>query len=287
MPFVTDDPNMLDDWLVAGPASALAGACEAAPRATRLLGETLHLWSDAAGTPQCRLGTEALAVQSRHGYLWVCPSGKPVRPLFDFPEHGEAGRRIVDCGGIGVAVSGLRVIENFLDMAHFPFVHADILGKVPHTEVARYQVQVDPGTGEIWATDCRFWQPRASAAHEGGSEVIYKYRVMQPLTAMLYKSSSRNGELDAIGLFLQPLDDEHVIAHTLLACYDATSTDAELIAFQHTIFGQDKPILENHAFKRMPLEGRAETPTRGDTSSVTYRRWLRERGMRFGVRQAA
>jgi len=280
MPFVTDDSNMLDDWLVVGPAAPM-------PRTTRLLGETVQLRTDADGAPHCCLGDRPLAVQSRYGYLWVCPSGRPARPLFEFPEYAEPGRRIVDCGGIGVAVSGLRVIENFLDMAHFPFVHADYLGKVPHTEVAQYEVQVDPGSGEIWATDCRFWQPRASAAHDSGSEVLYKYRVMQPLSAMLYKSSFRAGELDAIGLFLQPIDDEHVIAHTVLACYDEDSTNAELIAFQHTIFGQDKPILENHAFKRMPLEGRAETPTRGDTSSVTYRRWLRERGMRFGVRAAA
>jgi phenylpropionate dioxygenase-like ring-hydroxylating dioxygenase large terminal subunit len=287
MPFVTDDPNMLDDWLVVGPTAALGGTSEQQPHAARLLGETLSLWAAADGTPQCRLGAQPLAVQSRYGYLWVCPSGRPTRALFEFAEYAEPGRRIIDCGGIGVAVSGLRVIENFLDMAHFPFVHADYLGKVPHTEVAQYQVQVEPVTGEIWATDCRFWQPRASAAHDSGSEVLYKYRVMQPFSAMLYKSSFRAGALDAIGLFLQPIDDEHVVAHTLLACYDDDSTDAELIAFQHTIFGQDKPILENHAFKRMPLEGRAETPTRGDTSSVTYRRWLRERGMRFGVRAAA
>jgi phenylpropionate dioxygenase-like ring-hydroxylating dioxygenase large terminal subunit len=280
MPFATDDPNMLDDWLVAGAATP-------EPRTTRLLGETVRLWSDADGTPQCRLGERPLAVQSRYGHFWVCPSGRPARPLFDFPEYGQPGRRAIDCGGIGVAVSGLRVIENFLDMAHFPFVHADYLGKVPHTEVAQYQVNIEPATGEIWATDCRFWQPRASAAHDSGSEVFYKYRVMQPFSAMLYKSSSRAGELDAIGIFLQPVDEERVIAHTLLACYDDVSTDAELIAFQQTIFGQDKPILENHAFKRMPLEGRAETPTRGDTSSVTYRRWLRERGMRFGTRAAA
>jgi len=280
MPFVTDDPNMLDDWLVVGPAGG-------PPRTTRLLGETLHLHTDADGTPHALLGNDALTVQSRYGFLWVCPSGRPARPLFAFPEHEEPGRRLVDCGGLGVAVSGLRVIENFLDMAHFPFVHPDYLGKVPHTEVARYNVEVDAATDEIWATDCRFWQPRASAAHDTGSEVFYKYRVMQPFSAMLYKSSSRPDALDAIGLFLQPVDDEHVIAHTLLACFDDVSTDAELIAFQHTIFGQDKPILENHAFKRMPLEGRAETPTRGDTTSVTYRRWLRERGMRFGTARAA
>lgn len=287
MPFTTDDPNMLDDWLVVGPVTMLAGSSSRHPRTARLLGATVSLWSDADGTPQCLLDSQPLTVQPHYGFLWVCPSDHPARPLFAFPEYNEPGRRLIDCGGLGVAVSGLRVIENFLDMAHFPFVHPDYLGKVPHTEVAPYQVQVDPATGEIWATDCRFWQPRASAAHDSGSDVLYKYRVMQPFCAMLYKSSTRPDALDAIGLFLQPVDDEHVIAHTLLAYFDDISSDAELIAFQHTIFGQDKPILENHAFKRMPLEGRAETPTRGDTTSVAYRRWLRERGMRFGTRAAA
>jgi phenylpropionate dioxygenase-like ring-hydroxylating dioxygenase large terminal subunit len=183
-------------------------------------------------------------------------------------------------------VSGLRVVENFLDMAHFPFVHTDYLGKVPRTEVAEYKVRIEPGTDEIWATDCRFWQPKSSSAHTAGSEVLYKYRVMQPFSAMLYKSSHREGELDAIGLFVQPVDEDHVIAHTLLAYFDDTSTDAQLIAFQHTIFGQDKPILENHALRRMPLESRLETPTRADAMSVAYRRWLRTRGMRFGVHVA-
>lgn len=286
MPFITDDPNMLDDWLIVGPARLLAGTTPEHPCLRALLGERVALWADADGAPRCRLGPQPLFVESHYGYLWVCPGGRPARPLFAFPEFAEPGRRILDCGGIGVKASGLRVIENFLDMAHFPFVHPDYLGKVPHTEVAKYQVDIDPATGEIWATDCRFWQPRASAAHDSGSEVLYKYRVMQPFSAMLYKSSLQPGAVDAIGLFLQPVDEDHVIAHTALAYFDEVSSDAELIAFQHTIFGQDKPILENHLLKRMPLEGRIETPTRGDTTSVTYRRWLRERGMRFGVHRA-
>ena len=38
MPFATNDPNMLDDWLVVGPAPA-----PSASRTTRLLGETVQL----------------------------------------------------------------------------------------------------------------------------------------------------------------------------------------------------------------------------------------------------
>lgn len=50
-----------------------------------------------------------------------------------------------------------------------------------------------------------------------------------------------------------------------------------------TIFGQDKPILENHREKRLPLDPRAEMPVRADATSVTYRRWLAGLGVRYGA----
>ena len=53
--------------------------------------------------------------------------------------------------------------------------------------------------------------------------------------------------------------------------------------FQQTIFGQDKPILENQLPKRLPLDPRAETPIRADKSAIVYRRWLSKQGIRYGV----
>ena len=40
---------------------------------------------------------------------------------------------------------GPRVIENFLDVGHFPFVHAGFLGDPEHTEVGDYEVESDGG----------------------------------------------------------------------------------------------------------------------------------------------
>ncbi len=284
MGFASDDRNMLDEWLTLGPALSLRGTQAGSPRRTRLMGAEILLWRDDQGQVQAREGGQALLAMERYGYLWVCPSGQPSRPLFDCPEYAEPGRRIVDCGGFGVAVSGLRVVENFLDMAHFPYVHTHFLGNVPHTEVLDYKVTVDAATQEIWATECRFWQPKASASAADGVLAEYKYRVMQPMSAMLYKTCvQRKDALDAIGLFVQPVDEEHSIAYVLLMYFEDELSDTDLIAFQHLIFAQDKPILENHALKRMPLTGGLETPTRADTTSVFYRRWLRNRGQRFGV----
>lgn len=288
MSFATDDRNMLDEWLTVGPAAALVGCSARDPRVTRLLGATVHLWNNADGEAQARLGEQPLRIMNRYGYLWICPSGEPARPLFELPEYDELGRRIVDCAGVGVAVSGLRVVENFLDMAHFPFVHPNFLGTVSHTEVLDYSVEVDADTQEIWATDCRFWQPRASAAASDGVLASYRYRVMQPFSAALYKTCvHRSDALDAIGLFVQPLEEDRSIAYVLLLYFEDQLSDTELIGFQQLIFAQDKPILENHAIKRLPLEAGIEAPARADATSFVYRRWLRSRGLRYGVHSVA
>lgn len=284
MPFITSDPNFLQDWLTVGPVSRLKGTSENAPRSTTLLGNAVSLWLDESGQVHARADDTALLSQVQYGYVWVCPSGEPAKPLFAFPEYAEAGRRIVDCDGFGVAVSGLRMVENFLDMGHFPFVHSSYLGAVPHTEVAPYKVDIHPDTDEIWATDCSFYQPRTSGSATEGINAKYVYRVMQPMTAMLYKSCfGRTDALDAIGLFVQPVDDESIIAYVLLAYFDDVTSETDLIAFQHTIFGQDKPILENQVPKRMPLQLGRETPARCDATSITYRRWLKGRNVSFGA----
>ena len=284
MPFSTQDPNVREDWLTIGAARTLAGHTAARPWNTQLLGNTVRAWRDSNGEAIAQADGRQLPLLERYGYLWVWTGDGPQRPLFALPEFDEPGRRIVDCGGIGVATSGLRVVENFLDMGHFPYVHTGTLGKVPHTEVAPYRVEIDPQTGEIWALDCHFFQPRASASAADGIDAQYRYRVMQPFTAALYKSCpNRAGAQDVIGLFVQPLDDEHVIAHVLLVYFEDRLSDAEMIAFQHMIFGQDKPILESQRPRRLPLHGPLEAHMRCDLTSATYRRWLRARGMRFGV----
>jgi hypothetical protein len=37
----------------------------------------------------------------------------------------------------------------------------------------------------------------------------------------------------------------------------------------------------------LPLEPRAETPTRADASSIAYRRWLKEKGYSYGTAAGA
>jgi phenylpropionate dioxygenase-like ring-hydroxylating dioxygenase large terminal subunit len=227
--------------------------------------------------------TDFLPVKLAYGYVWTC-LGTPSADIFPIDEYLEPDRRNLNAASIGVNVSGPRAIENFLDMGHFPYVHTDILGVEPHTEVKEYDVEVSEDRDEIVATRCRFYQPMASTASSGGADVEYVYRVPHPYCSVLYKSSGQDpSRMDVIALFVQPVSQERIRAHMLLCIIDDSSEERIMRRFQQTIFGQDKPILENQYPKKLPLDPRAETPIRADKSAIAYRRWLRSKGVTYGV----
>ncbi|MBP2551139.1 phenylpropionate dioxygenase-like ring-hydroxylating dioxygenase large terminal subunit [Neorhizobium galegae] len=224
-----------------------------------------------------------LPLKRRYGYLWTT-LGAPEKDIFAIAEADEPDRRYVPCGAVTVRASGLRIIENFLDMAHFPFVHTDILGSEPHTQVEEYNVEIRRDVDEVWATNCRFFQPQAALSATDGLMTRYIYRVMTPFTTLLYKTCP-NSETrwDVICLFVQPLDPDRCRAHPVMYLLDDQSTTASLIQFQQLIFLQDRIILENQRPVLLPMEPRSEIPTRADASSIAYRRWLKEKGVTYGT----
>jgi phenylpropionate dioxygenase-like ring-hydroxylating dioxygenase large terminal subunit len=293
------DPVALDLWHPIGAAAeAIPGRIAETVLLQERLGYVVFEDGDAVvwrADPAYRAGDavtrdglpEPLPVKIAYGYVWTS-LGKPPADLFPIPEWEEADRRRLHAATIGVKVSAPRAIENFLDMGHFPYVHTDILGAEPHTEVKEYDVDISVEKDEILATRCRFFQPMASTASSGGADVDYIYRVPHPFCSVLYKSSPVDeNRLDVIAIFVQPIDEENVHAHMMLCVLDEQNEDKIIKRFQQTIFGQDKPILENQYPKRLPLDPRAETPIRADKSSIAYRRWLRDKGLTYGVIPAA
>lgn len=275
-------PGVVQDTVLLEERLSFAVAADGVPAVWKLLpGLRAGARFDAA------LALERLPAKVAYGYVWTC-LGEPERELFDIPEYAEPDRRNLNAATIGVHVSAPRAIENFLDMGHFPYVHTDILGAEPHTEVKEYDVEISVDRDEILATRCRFFQPKAALTAEEGADVDYIYRVPHPYCSVLYKSSPVDeSRQDVIAVFLQPVDQEHVRAHMLLSVLDDENEDKIIRRFQQTIFGQDKPILENQFPKRLPLDPRAETPIRADKSAIAYRRWLGQKGVTYGVIPAA
>ncbi len=279
----TTDATALNDWQAIGRVEDIP---RGGARRTRLLGQNIT----AQRGPDGALSVfepdghnRSLPTRERHGHIWTS-LGKPGRELPDMPEFEEEGRRLITCGAITVRTSPLRILENFLDLAHFPYLHTDILGVEPHTAVEDYKVEIRRPEDEIWATECRFFQPQAATSAGGGQISEYMYRVTSPFVTILYKTCPiREGAWDLIGLFVQPLEEDICDVHSFVLVFDEENSDEAMLHFQQMIFMQDRSILENQIPARLPLDPRGEHAIPADRTSMVYRRWLRDKGLRFGA----
>lgn len=273
---------MIDQWYPV----ALASQLPPDGRATLLMGTPITVLP---GDP-IRVVTDEgrdLPVTVRYGHVWTS-LGAPTKALFDIAEADQPGRRLVEVGVVRVRCSPLRAVENFLDIAHFPFVHTDILGAEPHTEVGKYDVEIREQEDEVWATKVQFYQPQAAKSATGGITTDYMYRVAAPTSTVLYKTCpARPGEWDVITLFVQPLTEELCDVWPWMALYDDETPLTDLIHFQQMIFLQDRSILENQIPRLLPLDPGKEIPTRADLTSVAYRRWLKRHQFTYGAQLVA
>jgi len=225
-----------------------------------------------------------------YGLIWVRLATSVQSAVPAFAAESDSHLRKLNCGPYDVATSAPRLVENFLDMAHFGFVHEGWLGTRSATAIDDYQVQATP-TG-LLATQCRAWQPQSSVHATAPAQVEYTYEVTAPYCAVLTKVPDPASVAahvgpglfrESIALFICPLGPETSRVWFRLAMADFASPDEKLRVFQHTIFMQDKPVLESQVPKRLPLDLRAELHTAADKASSAYRRHLKMLGITFGV----
>ncbi|MFT3812872.1 MAG: aromatic ring-hydroxylating dioxygenase subunit alpha [Acidovorax sp.] len=241
--------------------------------------------------PGPRHCARTFAAQEAYGMVWARldePEGGalPIHELPLFAAEAEPRLRKTTSGPYVVQASAPRIIENFLDMAHFGYVHEGWLGSREHTAIPPYEVtKTERG---VLATGCLAWQPRSSIHAESGAQVEYTYEVTAPYMAVLTKvpeagTTAIEGMRESIAMFVCPVTEETSVAWARMAMTDFESPDARLIDFQDTIFGQDRPVLESQRPKRLPLAPGAELHSAADRMSSAYRRYLKDSGVTFGV----
>ena len=77
--------------------------------------------------PEARL-TSFRATEAS-GMIWVCLSGEPRMPVPDFADYGDDRFRFVEISPYDWACSAARRLENYVDFAHFAWVHDGLLGE--------------------------------------------------------------------------------------------------------------------------------------------------------------
>jgi phenylpropionate dioxygenase-like ring-hydroxylating dioxygenase large terminal subunit len=226
--------------------------------------------------PKARVKT--YPVTEKYGLIWACMGNKPGR-VSTFEEWNDPSFRKIPCGPYRYRASGTRAVENFLDVAHLPFLHSGMLGDKAHAEIADYAVRV--GKEGIVADNVRIWQPDPDGTGVG-KEVVYTYKVFRPLTMYLAKDTEA-GRF-AIYSTVCPVSEFESVAWFWLAMnYGHEIPEQELVSFQDKITGQDIPVVESQRPERLPLDLQAELHLKSDRIAVAYRKWLSELGLSFGT----
>jgi phenylpropionate dioxygenase-like ring-hydroxylating dioxygenase large terminal subunit len=284
-------------WRVDGRANVWQDLC--VHRGTRLsIGKleggllqcAYHGWTyDAAGDcvkipahpeqkPPPKAKVKTYSCMEKYGLVWAC-LGEPAAQIPVFEEWDDVSFRKIACGPYRYKASATRAVENFLDVAHLPFLHAGILGEKAHAEIQDYEVT--SGRDGIVAHDVRIWQPDPDGTGVG-KDVNYTYKVPRPLTMYLSKDTIE-GRF-SIFATVCPLSEFESVAWFWIAMnYGHEIPEADIVSRQDEITGQDIPVVESQRPERLPLDLRAELHLRSDMIAIAYRNWLRDLGLTFGT----
>ena len=225
------------------------------------------------------------------GLVWAT-LGDPAHAAPAFPERDAPGFRAFFAGPYVYKANGFRAMENFLDITHFPFVHAGVNGVAAAPDpIPDYDVQTNANgiqSGEIMVTQ-PFGDFRGVAIRAG-----YSYRVLRPLVGYFSKrieimdpAQAGLGSADdrfTTMIVVQPVDDVNSICRILFAINFAPHlTEADMTPRQDIVYGQDRDIVETQRPERLPVDLREEMHHRSDKLGVAYRRYLAAMGMTYGV----
>lgn len=248
-------------------------------------GKCLHIPAHPDLKPSAGAKVKTYHCQERYGLVWVC-LGEPAVDIPSFPEWEDSSYRKFLCGPYPFNSSGPRVIENAVDMSHFPFIHEGGLGDRSQAVVPDYEVETD-GEGVI-VRNIRNWQPSSGTPING---VVERWqRVCRPLT--VYAFINFPSGIRTILYTVTPVQEDKSIVWMWVATnFEHDTPLSDLVGFQDRLGQEDALFLETQRPVALPLIPHDSTSNEwpidlhvpSDRLSVAYRRWLKELGLTFGV----
>jgi len=237
---------------------------------------------DAAQIPARAALSRPAEVTERDGLVWLSPR-PPRAPLPDLtagvPLGGE-GIATVRLPVLQVEANAAMLIDNFLDEAHLPFVHAATIGGAGPEPIPRADVARD-GLSFIAVREHTFTNLTDPAVLDGSRPAVQRrrmtYRYQAPLTATLLLEFLDAEGWQFLTFVVAPEGDQACrVYQTVTGPGLADAEQAESAAkYEMTIFEEDLD-LQRRALSGLdfPLDVSAELHTRADRVSVEFRRVL-------------
>jgi phenylpropionate dioxygenase-like ring-hydroxylating dioxygenase large terminal subunit len=226
--------------------------------------------------PPPRAHLVAYSCEERFGLVWVC-LGTPSAPIPFIAQESDPSFRRINTPVEVWHSSATRMVDNFLDISHFPFVHVGTFGRAQDTRVPRFELQpLDDGyfgyRYEVLANN-----NTAGAMVSGETEqVVHRSMSSGFSLPFVVRSTIRyDSGLEHVLLLLStPIDDVTSYFTFVVWRNDDFSVSAEeIIRFDLAIGAEDKRMLEQ-LDGVLPLDQTSLVSVQADKCSVEWRRQL-------------
>lgn len=209
----------------------------------------------------------------------------PERPITPRPSISVDGDESFTRGDLPIlrsrASAGL-LADNFLDVAHFPFVHANTFGADEAREVPQYHVERD-GLAFAASYEHDFANREDPGVALGLRPLIQRRRLTYRFTAPFHLELAIKfldaGGSNVIGFFLTPEDDETVRIYSSLWRDDLDGSNERMqaaIDFEVEVVHEDLALQSRYEELSLPLDPTIELHTRADRTTLELRRVLRD-----------
>jgi phenylpropionate dioxygenase-like ring-hydroxylating dioxygenase large terminal subunit len=231
--------------------------------------------------PAKACATAVFKVQERYGLVWVC-LGAPRAPIPEIPELEDPYYHTFFHSTEIWETSAARLIENFIDSSHFPYVHPNINATrddpvIPDFEVKQDGLELTFETKFTAPSERAFLGPGALSSYKAFTEGRRQYRVVLPFTAQAIRPMAE-GRSQLVTIVASPISAKRARYYTFSSRNFALDQPDD--AFQElirTIFAQDRVIVESQRPEELPIDLSDELHLKGpDAGTLRYRRMLSE-----------
>jgi vanillate O-demethylase monooxygenase subunit len=270
----------------------------APPRPIRLVGEGWQVCRSPTGelsaspsAPEEGAGPAGLV--DHEGLVFLAPDD-PVTELLVVDEAHDPAFRTGWLRPVRAAVGAGLMVDNFLDMAHFPFVHAATIGAAESEQVHDMVIERlaaddghGPGLGMTVTAEHPFPHHEDPGVAAGVRPLLQRRRLTYlyraPFSVGLRIEYLDAGGTNTITFHVQPETDDgcrlYAAIHRDDLVDDAATADeqmADAVAYEEAIVAEDLALQEQYVDRRLPLDLRIEVHVAADRATVELRRILRD-----------
>jgi phenylpropionate dioxygenase-like ring-hydroxylating dioxygenase large terminal subunit len=215
---------------------------------------------------------ETFEARIEHGLVWIRLESTVDTAVPACPGLEDPAMKMLAGEPYTWPVSALRRVENFVDLAHFAWVHDGSLGRrdkpvPPLPELHRHGGELRFAYDPPGVPD----QPDPTALIGASS-----YRMPMPCTVDI-EFILDGGHRRRLWMTASPIDDRTCRCFWYVGrTDDLAGDDRDHLDFQALVLDEDEPVVTNQIPRELPLEQGIELSVRTDRVSITYRRWLRE-----------